>query len=300
MTETKQWKGRTGGGKFGQKFLLYVLKKVRVSLFYPILWIVIPFYCLFGHKTFNSIYHYFRNICHFSKCKSFQKSFMTHLIFGRVVLDKFAVLAGNTQQFNITVDGVENFNELLTHPEGFFLLASHIGNFEIIGHCLKQNVKPINCVAYSGESEIFQNKREQSFQLNNVRLIQMKEDLSHIFAIKTAINKGEIVMVMCDRIWGSKKTMEIEFMGEKAEFPLGTFMMAAQCEVPVLFVTAVKEKHLSYHGFVSRLDISEKEMSLQEKSKIIAREYAKSMESILKKYPEQWFNFYDFWNNMTE
>lgn len=44
MQSNSEWKGKTGGGWFGQNFLLLVLSKVRVVWLYPVLysqaWIV--------------------------------------------------------------------------------------------------------------------------------------------------------------------------------------------------------------------------------------------------------------------
>lgn len=48
-TKEKKWEGKTGGGQFGQKFLLHFLKHVHVRFLYPILYLVIPF-TLFSHQ----------------------------------------------------------------------------------------------------------------------------------------------------------------------------------------------------------------------------------------------------------
>lgn len=296
MAVSKQWQGKTGGGNFGQKFLLRALRSVRVTTLYPVLYCVVPFYCLFGYKAFKCIYRYYREIHHFSKWKSFKNNLRTHFIFGRVVLDKFAVLAGNTDQFTIDIDNETQFQSLLAQPKGFLLVASHIGNFEIIGHCFKQDKKQINCIAYGGESEFFQSRRDESFRRNNVRIIPIKEDMSHIFALKVAIDNGEIVIILCDRIWGSNKTVTVNFMGKEANFPLGTFMMAAKLDIPVVFVATMKEKSTHYQGYIKLLETPDPTQSLSKRSQFLAAQYANAIESVLQKYPEQWFNFYDFWN----
>lgn len=293
--QERQWSGKTGGGNFGQRFLLSFLKKVKVTLLYPVLIFVVPVYCFVNHKAFGCIFRYFNEIQHFSKWKSFWKTIQNHLIFGKVVLDRFAILAGNDKQFKISVPEAKDFEEMLGQPGGFIVAGSHVGNFELVGHFFKQDQKPINIIVYDGENADFQARRRESFQAHNVKMIPVKEDLSHIFAIKTALDNGEIVAILCDRIFGSSKTLEVDFMGRKAKFPLGTFVLAAQMEVPMVLLVAVKERGTRYHGCVRKLALAPEGMNIRGRSKFLAEQYAENLGLIVRECPEQWFNFYDFW-----
>ena len=78
-----------------------MLKHIRVTLFYPILVLIIPFYLLFSRKGTQAIHNYYKEIWHFRGLKNLWYSYLNHLTFGKVVLDKFAVLAGNHSQFDI-------------------------------------------------------------------------------------------------------------------------------------------------------------------------------------------------------
>lgn len=296
-TQTRQWSGKTGGGNFGQRFLLLFLHRVNVAFLYPVLFLVVPVYCVVNHKAFGCIFRYFNEIHHFSKWKSFWKTIQNHLVFGKVVLDRFAILAGNDRQFKIDVPDSRAFEEMLSRPGGFIVAGSHIGNFELVGHFFKQEQKTINIIVYDGENADFQSKRRESFLAHNVKMIPVREDLSHIFAIKTALDRGEIVAILCDRIFGSPKALEVNFFGRPAKFPLGTFVLAAQMEVPVVTLVAVKQRGTRYRGFVNVIPAPTEKMNIRGRSKFIAENYAATLENILKRYPEQWFNFYDFWGN---
>ena len=297
MAETvdRQWSGKTDGGNFGQRFLLTTLRNVPVRAFYPALGFAVPFYCIVNHKAFGCIKHYFHEIQHFSKWKSFWKTIQNHFVFGKVVLDRFAILAGNSKQFKIEVPDNEPFVKMLEQPEGFIVAGSHIGNFELVGHFFNQDKKPINIVVYDGENANLQNRRRASFLAHNVKMIPVREDLSHIFAIKEALDKGEIVAIVCDRVFGSAKTLTLDFLGRPAEFPLGTFVLAAQMECPVVSLVAVKERGTRYHGFVKILEMPAEGANIRARSRHFAEHYANFLATILRQYPEQWFNFYDFW-----
>ena len=66
-------------------------------------------------------------------------------------------------------------------------------------------------------------------------------------------------------------------------------------EAPVFAVFIMKEKGLSYHGYVYRLNHLENEKSSVKKAEYIGRQYVEKLEETIRKYPEQWFNYYDFW-----
>ncbi|MEJ0104074.1 MAG: hypothetical protein WDO19_16585 [Bacteroidota bacterium] len=64
--------------------------------------------------------------------------------------------------------------------------------------------------------------------------------------------------------------------------------------MPVSFVFAMKESSLHYHFFASDIKEyhhAEKEVALQE----MLRDFFKRNGKQSKKYPEQWYNYYNFW-----
>ena len=87
----------------------------------------------------------------------------------------------------------------------------------------------------------------------NVNLIPVSTDMSHLFAIKKAIEEGEIVSISCDRLWGSTKIYS-QFLNGEAHFPIGTFRFAAQLEAPVLTMFVMKEKGLHYRAYLKSLE----------------------------------------------
>lgn len=295
MAESQQWRGKTAGGTFGQKFLFFALKHIKAKNFYFVLYPIIPFCLLFARKVNRAIYNYYHRIWGYGKWEAFKANVRTAFTFGRVVIDKFALLAGRSEQFEVNILNNEVFEQLLQQPRGFILAGSHIGNFELLGHCLKQNVKPINSIIYGGESAVMQARRDSTFEENNVRLIPVTPDMAHLFALKNALDNGEIVTILCDRLFGNNKKKRMDFLGHPADFPIGTFRMAAQLEVPVISVFLIKGKGSQYNGHLVPLTIPEDVTSVTEKVENLLRQYVKTLEDTLRQNPEQWFNFYEFW-----
>lgn len=293
--KSDKWEGKTGGGKFGQTFLLWFLQRVNVRVLYPILYLVIPFYLLLARKGYNAIYEYFRERHAFSPWKSFCYTYKNHLIFGQIVLDKFALLAGNSSQFKIELDGEDLVDPFFGGKNGFIMAGAHVGNPEIGGLGIKDKKKNINGIIFGGEDAQFQRQRDKAFGQANINLIPIKSDMSHLFAIKNAIERGEIVMVACDRMMGSQKSYSYQFLGEEAAFPAGIFRVAGQLRTKMLAYFVMKQKGLCYKIYLRELNFPEGEESSVKIANALAQSYVNELENIVNKYPEQWFNFYPFW-----
>ncbi|MDR0742746.1 MAG: lysophospholipid acyltransferase family protein [Tannerella sp.] len=293
--EEREWKGVTGGSTFGQKAMKILFSIVNVRAGYFILIFVIPFYMLFARKGYLVIYRYFRKQHRYSAVKSFCKTYQNHYLFGQMILDRFAVYAG---QKNFKVDNPDNdiFLNRVNDLCGCIVAGAHIGNPELCGYLLSQDTKRINSLIFGGEAKEIQKNRSKVFNNNNVRLIPVSEDLSHIFLINEALTNGEMVNVPCDRTFGSNKTVECDFLNGKVDFPAGAFAMAMHFNVPVIALFVLKVSTSLYRIYVAPVPVP-REGDKREKINEMTRSFAKILEGIVKKYPEQWFNFYNFWKN---
>ena len=266
-------------------------------MMYVFLYIITPFYVLFDKKGRKNIYRYFRTMHNFPAWKSASKVLANYLVFGKVVMDKFAMMAGNTKQFRIAgVSNTDQLDALLEQPQGFILASAHVGNFELIGHCFVQDKKRVNGIIFGGESSLMQQQREKSSAESNIRLIPVTDSISHVFAVKNAIDNGEIVTELCDRMFGSEKGFPATILGAEAQIPAGTFRLAAQLGIPILSLFIMKEHGTTYRGYLSTLQ-TDSSLTAMAQAKNLAEQFAAQLEQVLRIYPEQWFNYYDFFGN---
>ena len=274
-----EWSGKTDGQPWMQRSLIAMFRVVPLWLPYGVMALVVPFYMIFNRKGYNAMYRFFRERMNYGRWKSFWKVYANHFRFGQIILDRFGVYAGKKYRF--ITEGQELMDELETHPEGFVNLSSHVGNYEIAGYSLKPKSKRFNALVYAGETATVMENRQKMLSQNNMSMIPVKEDMSHLFLLNNAIDNGEIVSMPADRIFGSQKAVECQFFGEKARFPMGAFALASKKNVPMLAVFVMKESYKTYHAYVRGIRN--------------AQDFADNLEEIVKRYPTQWFNYFDFW-----
>ena len=274
-----EWSGKTDGQPWMQRSLIAMFRVVPLWLPYGVMALVVPFYMIFNRKGYKAMYRFFRERLGFGQWKSFWKVYANHFRFGQIILDRFGVYAGKKYRF--ITEGQELMDELETHPEGFVNLSSHVGNYEIAGYSLKPKSKRFNALVYAGETATVMENRQKMLSQNNMSMIPVKEDMSHLFLLNNAIDNGEIVSMPADRIFGSQKVVECQFFGEKARFPMGAFTLASKKNVAMLAVFVMKESYKTYHAYVRGIKN--------------AQDFADNLEEIVRKYPTQWFNYFDFW-----
>jgi len=276
-----------------QKALIAVFKVVPLEVIYGVMALVVPFYMLFNHKGYTSMYHFFRRRLGKKPLSAFWHVYLNHFAFGQVVLDRFATYAG--QRFKLEIDGNENFLRLCEGEKGFVMLSSHVGNYEQAGYMLRSDRKSFNALVYAGESATVMSERNKQFAGSNIHMIPVQADMSHLFIINKSLDEGNIVSMPADRCFGSTKSVPCQFFGATAQFPLGPFATAVQKEVPALAVMVMKEGAHRYRAFVRQLPV-DTTLPHRKQMAALAQSFATTLEEIVRRYPHQWYNYYEFWD----
>ncbi len=288
-----EWQGSTDGFPWMLKALIFILKYVNVRVIYAAMSVVVVFYMIINRKNYLAIKSFYRDKLGYKGFALFKITYLDHFSFGQVIIDKFAYYAGKRCDIEIVNNNI--FMELSESECGFMMLSSHVGNDEIAGFTLKSDLKKVFALVYGGEKAEVMMNRAVLLNGNNVELVPVSADMSHLFVLNNALADGHIVNMTGDRTFGSQKKISCEFFGSPANFPLGPFALAVQRNVPVISVFVMKTGATKYKIYVNRVDNEELVGSSREKMQKLARMFAVQLESVVREYPTQWFNFYDFW-----
>lgn len=289
------WKGKSRGTPFGYRIFVWVIRTFGVGSAYFLLRFVTVYFFLTSFKASRALYHLYHRKLGYSRTRAVFKIYRNYFLLGQTLIDKVVVMSGIHNPFSFNFDGEENLREINSMNKGGILLSAHIGNWDIAGHLFKRLDSKINIVLYDGEHEQIKKYLQGVTGKPVVNIIVIRNDLSHIYAISDAFMKNELVCMHADRFIEGNKTMQAGFLGEKARFPMGPFLLAAKFRVPVSFVFAVKETPRHYHLFASPVkDYST--VQKEEVMQVMLNDFSAAMEEKLKQYPEQWFNYFPFWN----
>jgi predicted LPLAT superfamily acyltransferase len=290
-----QWQGKSRGNKLGYSIFVFIVRKLGVAPAYFLLRFVSLYYFLFAWRSSSFIYRYFLHRHGFPKLKSFLKVYANYYVFGQTLLDKIVVMAGIGNRFTYNFDGEKYLHAIVEEGKGGILLSAHVGNWEAAGHLLRRLNTRINVVMFDGEHERIKAYMDEVTGGRNFNVIVIRDDMSHVYAIGEALQKNELICLHADRFLEGSKTEVLRFLGADAKFPTGPFILAATFRVPVAVVFAFKETSSHYHFYGSELLIRKEGESKPDYTRRLMQTFIRELQEKIKRYPEQWFNYYNFW-----
>ena len=287
------WEGRSRGTPLGYRIFVGLLRRGGLRTAYALLPFVAAYYRWFVPAATRPLKYLYMERLGFNKAKTAKMIRRNINVFGQTLIDKIAVLSGTARQLTFEHEDGHYLNELAANGKGGILISAHLGNWEVAGHLLKRIDSPINIVMYDGEQEQMKQYMEQFEQKRSFNLILIKEDMSHIYEMSAALNRNEFICLHADRFRPGNRTMKHMFLGEEASFPAGPFILASKLRAPVCFVFAFKESNFHYHFYAHRPQTYEGRGTAGMERML--DDYVSILEKRLKQYPEQWFNYFDFW-----
>lgn len=229
-----------------------------------------------------------------------KRAIYTHILrFAQVTLDRLFFVRRQMWRFDIRTHGDRWFKEIRSGGRGVILLGAHLGSFEVMRARAAVNPIPVNALGYFGNARMITKALRQLDPLWDGNLIEITPNrVDFVLDVKSRIDRGEHVAILGDRTGLGGDTVEVDFMGAPARFPSGVYVLAATMRCPVyLFVAA--------HSAPNRYDIHcepfAQQIVLPRKARLegareYAQQYARRLEHYGRAYPDNWFNFYDYWS----
>lgn len=271
-----------------------MIRYLGVGAAYALLVCVVPYFVPFAPRATAAVWRYNRRILRRGRGRSMVEIFRHYYVFGQTIIDKIAIGAGYADRYRFEYERVEECRAVLD-AGGAVMIGAHIGNWEIGAPFFEDYGSRMNIVMYDAEYEKIRETLDKYASGRNYKVIPLSDDpLESVLRIKTALDGGEYVCFQGDRFMAGADTLETRFLGADALFPAGPFTVAARMGVPVVFYFAMREKGRKYrfHFFVP--DPPAKTRG-GEGARALLGQYTEILEAMVRRYPRQWFNFYEFW-----
>lgn len=215
------------------------------------------------------------------------------------MIDRFFFLYSNRSYFRYSSINEELIRDEAQKGQGVILLGAHVGNWEIAGNLLQDRLPvKVNFLMYDAESQKVKRAVEQVMKNRNVGIIYISPDSPDTMVeVVNALRRGEIVCMHGDRILGNMRCEKIPFLGREAPFPIGAFAIASISGASVLPFFALKKGLFTYSfSAFGPIRVSDGDRgSRMLRIRQALESYVKTLEEMVRKYPAQWYNFYDFW-----
>jgi predicted LPLAT superfamily acyltransferase len=290
----RPWQGKSRGGAFGYRFFIFLITHSGVKFAYFFLAFVVIHFIPFAPLATRWSWYYYRKIKHYGFPKTICMLYLNYYRFGQVLIDKVAVRLGKQDHYQYEFENYDDFLKLLNGDTGVIIIGAHVGNWEIGGSFFNEYGEKINIVMLDAEAQKIKEVLASSLNRFPYKIIPVSErHFEHIYAIKEALDRKEYVCFQGDRKISGKAGV-FNFLGKPAAFPTGPFYLAGKFKVPAVFYFSMREKGMKYRF---KFLIADAGHSGGEKpAHALMEQYVRALESVLQQYPEQWFNYYKFWD----
>lgn len=287
----RRWSGKSRGGSFGYSFFIFCVRVMGIRFSYAFMSLIVFYFIVFAPKATAASWQYSRRILKKSVLKSCVHLYLHYYNFGKVLIDKLALNAGMTDRYSFSFENYQRFLSIINGGDGAVLIGAHVGNWQAGASFFGKYGKKMHIVMFDAEHEKIKKHLEKNTTDRNFNVISTNGDsIDAIVQMKIALNNGDYVGFDGDRFVEGAASMEKNFMGGKILLPKGPFLIAQKCKVPVVFYFALREKDMSYKFYFIEYK-AENNYSASD----IADNYLTVLESVIKRYPYQWFNFFKYW-----
>lgn len=282
------------GNTLGVKAMLIMLRVLRLKRTCEFVWAITLFYVLFDHVARKRASYYIRH--RFPHDNWLQHWYHIWALFtsqGQALVEAVAVRDGQT---TIREIGREQVEKVVQNPEGMILLCSHFGQWQGMMRVISLANRPVHVLVRPDRNvnvDKFMAAKEIQTKIN---VISTESGMGGLLDVYDALMNGDTVCMMGDRC-RENESVEVDFLGEKARFPVAAFLMSARTGAPVIPVFSHRENrhtrmvvHFYDPIYVSRSGGRTRERLLPEVEK-----YVRILEDMAQKSPFEYYLYENIW-----
>jgi len=193
-------------------------------------------------------------------------------------------------------------DKALEEGNGAILVSPHLGNWELGGLGLADLGYTVNVLTFREPDERVNQLREMVRQERGIRFIYVDRHDTSPLAIIEAVNalrRNEVLALLGERD-GSSNTIRMDLFGKPTDIPVGAAYLALASGAPIIPVfvplenggySTIMDQAIYFRGGHGRH--AEAIQAGMERLMAV-------FESYIRRYPDQWYNFFDFWGEKND
>ncbi|MDZ7663060.1 hypothetical protein [Thiohalophilus sp.] len=219
--------------------------------------------------------------------------------FASVILDRVYFITGRFEKFSISFDIDSNALDVLKNGDGALLLGAHIGSFEAM-RCLAIKQADINLkvLMYRDHNAMITRILDELNSEIAGSVINIS-DINALLQAQEVVDGGGVLGLLGDRAVSDEKVTQTRLFDDMVRIPAGPFSLALILGVPIIVFFATYTGGNHYQITLRKISDPAKVPRSQREPWIrdLTKSYVSHLESILIRYPYNWFNFYDYWGD---
>jgi len=226
---------------------------------------------------------------------------MRHIrCFSHVVYERVQLLDRGVDGFTIVSRDHKVVADRLEEGRGGILLGAHFGSFEAL-RAFDRTLPGLR-VRYL----MFQDNAARTTEVLGAvnpeiaeRVIPVSDGQSAMLAVREALDQGDFVAFLGDRIPdpNPRALIDAEFLGDPVDIPRAPYLCAMLGRVPLILCFAPRIGYRTYELFFHEIHGGDT-VARGDRDAVcreLAQGYTRRLADYCRRYPYNWFNFFDIW-----
>lgn len=210
------------------------------------------------------------------------------------IADAYLPYVGLDPGLGVELRGAEHLRRILRPGLGAILTTGHLGSWQLGPHYLDEHGFPPVTVVMTEEPDRGTQQLVAGLRDREARVVYPGRSPLLALELRAALLRGELVAFQMDRP-STDTGLPVPFAGGTATFAAGPAVLARTCDapvVPVFFPVLGRRLRIQVEPPLRAPHTDDREADIRALTAELARVY----ERVVRCYPEQWFNFYDFFS----
>lgn len=294
---------RERGSLVLMRFTAWLARCCGRRLLSPLLHLIVGYFFLTGRRARRSIRDYQARLAAWSGrpelAPSTRRVFAQFMAYADCQLDRLDVWRGKLQLDQVQLidpDGVQA--QLHAGGRGQLLVGAHLGNLDVCRALAELGEQvPLNVLVHTHHVAHLNRLLGEAGE-QRLRLIQVSElDAALMLDLSQRLDRGEWLAMAGDRVpLQEGRRVMVDFLGAHAPFAQGPWLLAGLLACPVNLMCCLKRQG-RYEIHLERFLDAPAWPRGQREARIAqwAQGYAARLAHWCLLAPQQWFNFYDYW-----
>jgi Kdo2-lipid IVA lauroyltransferase/acyltransferase len=223
------------------------------------------------------------------------RSFRLFVNYAQSITNMYCLHNGQPVPVDAVTVGQEHIFKLQAEGRGAVVVTGHLGFWQIAPILMQRKSYPPLTMAMAEEPNAGTAEWEQQFR-EKFRIVYTTRSPFATLELASVLRRGELVGMQMDRVAGGPH-IHVDFCGAPAPFPIGPATLARATGAPLLptFIIADADRtHCTFHveAPIEVPRTRDRDADVRAATEKVVAVY----ERYVRRYPEQWFNFFDFWN----
>jgi KDO2-lipid IV(A) lauroyltransferase len=223
-----------------------------------------------------------------------RRSFRLFTNYARSLTDMYGFYVGHDIPIKVVFQGREHVYRVVAEKRGAVALTGHLGAWQVTPFLIGRTGElPPMTMAMAHEPHGGAHSFESQLR-SRFRVVYTTGSPFALIELSQRLRDGEIIGMQLDRNVGGPQ-MELPLFGAPARFPVGPANLARISRSPLIPVfalyTGVREVTVFYEKPIEVPHSRDRNADVR----VAMSEAVRIYETYVRQWPEQWFNFFDFW-----